>query len=131
VVQKVVDVNPADAAELTSIATFLPVRRWRHVIPFFRMARRVEQQARKSEGLVRYGLKTDFPHRQFWTYSVWRNRKAVGSFVAAEPHATAVKLFSRWAGKGAAFVEWNDPDGKIDWAEADRRLKNPTFYYQE
>jgi hypothetical protein len=131
VVQKVVEVNPADATELTSIATFLPVRKWRHVIPFFRMARRVEQQARKSEGLVRYGLKTDFPHRQFWTYSVWRNRKAVGSFVAAEPHATAVKLFSRWAGKGAAFVEWNDPDGKIDWAEADRRLKNPTFYYQE
>jgi hypothetical protein len=131
VVRKVVEVSPTDAAELTSIATFLPVRKWRYVIPFFRMARRVEQQARKSEGLVRYGLKTDFPHRRFWTYSVWKSRGAVGSFVAAEPHSSAVKLFSRWAEKGAAFVEWTGPDGKVDWAEANRRLKNPTFYYQE
>jgi hypothetical protein len=38
-------------------------------------------------------------------------------------------MFEQWAGKGAAFVEWNNTDGRVDWAEADRRLKNPTFYY--
>jgi len=38
-------------------------------------------------------------------------------------------MFAHWAGKGAAFVEWTNADGKVDWDEADRRLKDPTFYY--
>jgi hypothetical protein len=88
----------------------------------------VEQQLRKSDGLIRYGLKTDLPHKRFWTHSVWKGRGNIGAFVAAQPHATAVKMFSQWAGKGAAFVKWDNADGKVDWDEADW-LKNPTFYY--
>ena len=41
---------------------------------------------------------------------------------------TAVEMFAHWAGTGAAF-EWTNADGKVDWDEADRRLKDPTFYY--
>jgi hypothetical protein len=89
----------------------------------------VERQLRESEGLVRYGLRTDLPHKRFWTYSVWNSRQGIGPFVAAQPHATAVEMFAHWAGKGAAFVEWTNADGKVDWDEADRRLKDPTFYY--
>ena len=128
-VQRIVEVSPADAPEFTSIATYLPVRRWRHVISFFRMASRVEKQLQKTVGVVRYGLKTDFPRKRFWTYSVWNNRQAVGRFVAAEPHAAAVRKFAQWAGDGASFVEWTSNDGKVDWAEANRRLRAPTFYY--
>jgi hypothetical protein len=130
-VQKVVEVASADADEFTSVATYLPVRKWRHVIPFFRMSGRVEDQLRGTEGVVRYGLKTDFLHKRFWTYSVWKSRQAVGPFVAADPHATAVKKFAVWAGEGAAFVEWSNTDGKVDWEEAARRLKSPTFYYRK
>ncbi|HZD12301.1 MAG TPA: hypothetical protein VE177_02120 [Candidatus Binatus sp.] len=130
-VQKVVEVSPADTPEFTSVATYLPVRKWRHVISFFRMSGRVEQQLRRTEGVVRYGLKTDFRHKRFWTYSVWKNRQAIRPFVESEPHATAVKKFVRWAGEGAAFVQWNNNDGKVDWEEANRRLKNPTFYYRK
>ncbi len=89
----------------------------------------VEQELRKTEGVVRYGLRTDLPRKRFWTYAVWKDRKPIGPFVSREPHATAVKLFAEWAGEGAAFVEWGNSDGKVDWEEADRRLKNPTFYY--
>ena len=128
-VQKVVEVGPPGEGEFVSIALFLPVRRWRDVVAFLRLAGQVEQQLRKSEGLVRYGLKTDLPRKRFWTYSVWMGREGIGPFVAAQPHATAVKTFARWAGKGAAFVEWNNSDGTVDWEEAARRLKNPTFYY--
>jgi quinol monooxygenase YgiN len=130
-VKKAVEVSPADAGEFTSIATYLPVKKWRHVIPFLRMSGRVEQQLRRTEGAVRYGLKTDLPHKRFWTYSVWKDRQAIGPFVAAEPHATAVKRFAEWAGQGAAFVEWKNPDGAVDWEEADRQLKKPTFYYKK
>jgi hypothetical protein len=91
----------------------------------------VERQLRRTEGVVRYGLKTDFPHKRFWTYSVWSSRESIGRFVVAEPHATAVKKFAEWASEGAAFVEWDNADGKVDWKEADSRLKSPTFYYRK
>ncbi|HEV2139502.1 MAG TPA: hypothetical protein VGR53_11765 [Nitrososphaerales archaeon] len=99
-VQKVVEVSPADFGEFTSVATYLPVGRWRHVIVFFRRSGLVERQLRKTEGVVRYGLKTDFLHKRFWTYSVWKDRKAIGFFVTTEPHATAVKRICRMGRRG-------------------------------
>jgi len=130
-VQRVVEVSQAEIGSFTSIATYLPVRRWRHVIPFFRMSGRVEEQLRRTEGVVRYGLKTDFLRKRFWTCSIWKDRKAVGPFVTGEPHATAVRKFAEWAGDGAAFVEWDSADGRVDWEEAAHRLKSPTFYYRK
>lgn len=116
--------------ELLCIATFLPVRRWRSVIPFLRMSFKVEKQIRQSSGLVRYGLRTNLPRKQFWTLSVWADRKATMSFVSAEPHQTAVRNFERWAGAGAAFVEWTTGDAGFSWKTALEKLKNPTFYYK-
>jgi hypothetical protein len=126
-VRRVVEVSSADASEFTLVATYLPVGKWRHIIPFLRMSGRVEQQLRRTEGVVRYGLKTDFLHKRFWTFSVWKDPKAIGPFVAQEPHAIAVKRFAEWAGEGAAFVEWGNTDGILDWEEMERKLKNPTF----
>ena len=54
-VQRVVEVRPAGVGGFVSIATFLPVRRWRDVVAFLRLAGKVEQQLRKPDGLVRYG----------------------------------------------------------------------------
>lgn len=55
---------------------------------------------------------------------------AVRDFVEIEPHQVAVRRFERWAGQGAAFVEWESSQSKVPWAEAMERLKNPTFYYR-
>jgi len=95
------------------------------------MSGRVERQLKTTGGVVRYGLKTNFFHKRFWTYSVWKNYEAIRPFVSSDPHATAIKKFALWSGEGAPFVEWKNPDGKIDWNEADRRLKTPTFYYHQ
>jgi len=129
-VHREVEVSPSDAKEFSSVATYLPVGKWRHVISFLRMSGRVEQQLKQTKGVVRYGLKTDLPHKRFWTYSVWESRQFIGPFVTSEPHATAVRKFGEWAGEGAAFVQWDSSDGRIDWEEAGRRLRNPTFYYR-
>lgn len=128
--QKQVEVSRADApGGYMCVATFLPVRRWRDLIPFLAMSRRVEEQLKHTPGLVRYGLKTNFLRRRFWTFSVWRDRGAMARFVPAEPHATAVGRFKEWAGPGAAFAEWQSRDGSINWTETLNRLKTPTFYY--
>ena len=91
----------------------------------------IDKQLRRTEGVVRFGLRVDFKRKRFWTYSVWVNADAIRSFVTTEPHSIAVKKFSKWAGEGAAFVQWTNPDGKVDWAEGDRQLTNPTFYYHQ
>lgn len=112
------------------IATFLPVRSWRHVVPFIRLSMRIEGQLKQSPGIVRYGLKTNLPKKHFWTLSVWSERMAVRDFVEMEPHQIAVQKFEQWAGPGAAFVEWESSESNVPWAEAMERLKNPTFYYR-
>jgi hypothetical protein len=128
--QKQVEVSRADSGEFVCIATFLPVRRWRDIIPFLRMTSRVERQLKETKGLIRYGLRTDFFRKYFWTYTVWKDRGSVNIFVRAEPHSMAVERFKEWAGEGPAFVEWNCTDASINWKEAMERLKNPTFYYK-
>lgn len=122
------EVNPPKGSNFVSVATFLPVRRWVDVIPFLRTSSRISEQLKKSE-VVRFGLKTNLPRKRFWTLSVWPDRDSMRRFVAAEPHATATRKFAKWGGQGAAFVEWTNNDGSIDWMDAMRRLKTPTRYY--
>ncbi|HEX5481015.1 MAG TPA: hypothetical protein VFZ08_00145 [Terriglobia bacterium] len=129
--EKWADVNPRnDSGDLLCIATFLPLKSWRDLIPFFRMSLRIERQLKRSPALVRYSLRTDLPHKRFWTLSLWNERGGVNTFVSAEPHATAVRRFEKWAGPGAAFVEWTVADKAPGWPEALEKLQTPTFYYQ-
>jgi Domain of unknown function (DUF3291) len=123
------EVNPSTGGDFVSVATFLPVRRWVDVIPFLRMSSKVTGQLMKSD-VIRFGLKTDLLHKRFWTLSVWADRESMRRFVAAEPHATAARKFAKWAGQGAAFAEWKNNDGSINWDDAMERLEKPTFYFR-
>ncbi len=105
------------------IATFLPIKRWRHLIPFLVMSWRIEQQVGKTSGVLRYGVRADLFKRRFWTVSVWSSRSASETFVRSEPHATAVHLFNQWAAPDSAFLQWIGPDDNIKWAEIIERLQ--------
>ncbi len=94
------------------------------------MTGKVQKQLEQSKGLVRYGLKTDLPHKRFWTFSVWRDRESMENFAGMNPHTDAISKFSDWAGEGAAFVEWKATNGAVDWDLASKQLENPTFRYQ-
>jgi hypothetical protein len=131
VMQEQRDAGSVKQKELIHIATFLPLKSWLYIIPFMRMTSKVLKQAKETEGMVRYGVKGDFPKRHFWTFSIWKDEDSLRRFVMAEPHATAIKNFAKWAGEGAAFMEWTSPDDLVDWPETIERLKNPTFYYNE
>ena len=130
-VAKSVEITQAEPnTELLCVATYLPLRRYRDIIPFMRMTFRIEKQLKGSPGLVRYGLRTDIPKKRFWTFSVWKDKASANSFVREQPHHQAVELFARWAGKGAAFVEWSSAEAPIDWGKAMERLRIPMFYYK-
>jgi hypothetical protein len=115
----------------TCIATFLPLRSWKHMISFQLMTWKVLKQIKRSEGIVNYAVKANFPKKHFWAFSIWKDKVSLRRFVSQEPHAIAVKKFETWAGEGSAFVEWTSKSDKIDWSEALQKLQNPTFYYRE
>jgi hypothetical protein len=100
------------------------------MVPFQLMTSKVLKQVKETNGAMNYAVKADFPKKHFWTLSIWKDQDSLRRFVTAEPHATAIKKFTEWAGEGSAFVEWTNPSNSIDWAEALERLKNPTFYYK-
>jgi uncharacterized protein DUF3291 len=112
-------------------ATFLPIKSWRHMIPFQLMTSKVLRQAKHSHGILDYAVKADFPKKHFWTLSIWKDRESMRQFVMTEPHLTAMEKFDEWAGDGSAFADWTSSSTSIDWEEAMRRLQNPTFYYNK
>ncbi len=69
--------SPAgDDAELLHVATYLPLKGWRHVIPFLAMSMRIEKQLKHSSGVVSYGLRAKVANRHFWTLSIWTEPEA-------------------------------------------------------
>jgi len=116
-------------ADFFCVATALPLRYWKHVLPFLVLTMRIRAQLRTSPGLVRYRLKAAWLHKQFWTVSVWRRKTDADAFVRSGPHAYAVKKFQEWAAPGAAFVEWHGSQERVAWSEAFERLNAPTFTY--
>lgn len=122
---------PSDhsADDFFCVATLLPIRRWKDVLPFLLLSRQVKKQIQTSPGIVRYRLKAHWWAKRFWTLSVWRSKVAAQAFVRSGAHAVAVQEFHDWAGPGAAFAEWYSPKKRVRWREAFDRLKNPTFTY--
>src|ERR671918_137022 len=108
------------------IATYLPLSRWRHFLPFLRLSGRVQRQLVKSRGIVKYGVAADLLYKRFWTVSIWTSLDAADAFVQAEPHATAIRLFPDWAAEGAKFVRWSSEEPRICWEEVIRRLESTT-----
>jgi hypothetical protein len=123
--------DPKKQEEFICVATFLPLKAWKYMIPFQLMTSKVLKQVKQTKGVMNYAVKADFPKKHFWTLSTWKDQDSLRRFVMAEPHATAIKRFSKWAGEGSAFVEWTSSSDSIDWKEALERLKNPTFYYKK
>jgi hypothetical protein len=89
------------------------------------------KQIKESEGAINYAVKGNLLKKHFWTLSVWRDNNSLRHFIMEEPHATAVREFTEWAGEGSAVVEWTSAEDTIDWSEALKMFENPTYYYKK
>ena len=125
------DAKRTEQQEFVCVATFLPLKRWRDLISFMMLSRKVLKQIKNSKGIADYAVKADLSKKNFWTLSIWNDIESLKLFVPKEPHATAIKKFTEWAGEGSAFVEWTKPSKEINWPEAMIKLENPTFYYKK
>lgn len=119
--------NSQSQEKYIHVATFLPLKGWRYMIPFQLMTSKVLKQAKQSDGIIDYSVKGDFPKRHFWTLSIWKDRDSMRQFVSAEPHAKAMKKFEEWAGDGSAFVDWTSSSRSIDWGRSNQKASEPDF----
>ena len=110
-------------AQVFFSATYIPVRSYRFLIPFFRNSAKVEKQATATAGLIEYQLQADPIARRFWTVSLWTDPNLLAAFVKTEPHASAMRVFPQWAAPGYGSVEWTSDSAAIDWPDVERRLR--------
>ena len=125
------EVNQAEpAGQLFYSPTLLPLKSHFSIPGFMRLSMRIVAQLRSTEGVVRYGVKTDLPRKTFQTFTVWTDPEAMRAFVRTELHRAAVARFWDWRQEGSgATVEWTETDRPVSWPEINERLKEPTFVF--
>ena len=113
------DVAWTAAAEMESgheyvvMASHLPLRSVTSTPRFFRAVAAISTQLRSTDGLVGYTLRAKPLARDYWTLSVWTDRRALQAFMRTAPHLgvmSSLKPFMR----PTKFFEWNitAPDGR-------------------
>jgi hypothetical protein len=51
--------------EFLWVATFLPLKSWKYMIPFQVMTSKVLKQAKETKGVMNYAVRADFPKKHF------------------------------------------------------------------
>jgi hypothetical protein len=120
-----INVETADHdADLTIIASRLPLRSHRHVPRFLWHTWLVHRQLARSPGLVGCSMDARPLAKTFWTVSAWTNRPDLGGFDRSSPHRAA-KDAIRSAMLPSTFVMWSCRAGSlpITWREVRGRVE--------
>jgi hypothetical protein len=124
--EQTVEVAPPGAGPYLLIATYLPLTHWRHLFQFFKLSSQIQQEMRKTPGVIRFSVRAKVLRKQFWTCSVWKMPGAedrVESFVYSGNHNGAVNAFAHWDNKGQSFVRWTSDSTEIRWPDVLKRLE--------
>ena len=115
--------DPDPGAELTVMASRLPLRSHANIPRFLVQTVRVHRQLAESPGLIGYSLDAHLLAKTFWTVSAWRNRPDLGTFDRTSPHAAA-KGALRSSMMPSTFVLWRclPKDLPITWGEVRQRI---------
>jgi heme-degrading monooxygenase HmoA len=114
---------PDPDAELTVMASRLPLRSHANVPRFLVQTLRVRRQLDRSPGLIGYSLDAHLLTKTFWTVSAWRSRPDLGTFDRSSPHAAA-KGTLRSSMMPSTFVMWRclPEELPITWGEVRERI---------
>ena len=110
-------------AEVTVMASRLPLRRYRHIPGFMAATLRIRRQLAAAEGLGGYALDAELMRKTFWTVSAWADREHLQRFERADPHHAATRTI-RPRMEPSTFVFWTGKAGElpIGWDEVRRRI---------
>lgn len=106
------------SCEYLALLSYLPLRTYSKIPAFIRYSLQVQQQMRKTPGVIGYSMRAKILSRDFWTVSVWEDDRALMEFVRTAPHGEVMKSiaphmgatrFTRWKLRGSAVPPtWHD-----------------------
>jgi hypothetical protein len=113
--------NPDD--DFVALLTYLPLKSYLRVLPFFIYSAQVMRQLASADGLAGYSFLARPLSKQFWTLSAWKNEDALRKFVEHPPHARIMTAMAPHMGP-TKFVRWRVKGSELplDWQDALRRF---------
>lgn len=110
--------------EYLALISYLPLKRFWMIPKFLVYMQAIQNQLRKSRGLIGYSLLAHFLHRRFWTLSVWEDEKALMEFVRNLPHSQVMLTLTPHIDK-TKFVQWRIRGSAVPvtWEEGFRQLQ--------
>ena len=114
-------------AELTVMASRLPLHSGSRIPAFLSATMRIRRQLAEAPGLVGYALDAKLSDKTFWTVSAWRERELLEAFAATDPHRRDVNKI-RPHMEPTTFVFWTATADElpITWDEVRRRIAATT-----
>lgn len=91
--------------EFLWVATFLPLKSWKYMIPFQVMSSKVLKQAKETKGVMNYAVKADFPKSTSGRYLFGKIEILLGTLLWQSP--MQLLLRSSLNGLERALHLWN------------------------
>lgn len=115
--------DPEATRDYLAFATHLELRSALGLPRFAWYSLRIERQLARTQGLVGYSFRRQFPTR-YWTMSAWESERHLLEFVRAMPHARVRRVLqpsrerfatARWHVSGSALpLAWTDALRQLD-----------------
>ena len=117
--------SPDPSGNVVALLSYLPLKSYRRVLPFFLYTAQVMKQLASAQGLLGYSLLARPLLKRFWTLSAWENADALQAFVQHAPHVRIMAALSPYMDK-TRFVRWTAKGSQLPlrWDDALRRLEN-------
>jgi hypothetical protein len=108
--------------EYVALLSYLPPRKYRKILEFFRYTVQIQRQIRETPGAIGYGMRAKVFSRNFWTLSVWEDDRALMEFARRAPHGEVMKSIAPHMG-ATRFTRWKVPGSAVPptWNEAMKR----------
>lgn len=108
--------------EYIALLSFLPLKKYRVIPRFIRFSTQIQEQLRRTPGVIGYALRAKVLSRNFWTLSVWEDETALMDFVLKIPHGEVMKALAPFMGR-TKITQWKVAGSTLPlrWEEVIRR----------
>ena len=96
---------PEPNGDVVALLSYLPLKSYWRVLPFFLYTAQVMRQLASAQGLLGYSLLARPLSKRFWTLSAWENAQALQTFVYHLPHVRIMAELTPHMDK-TRFVRW-------------------------
>jgi quinol monooxygenase YgiN len=116
---------PDPNGEFVALLSYLPLKSYWRVLPFFLYTAQVVKQLTSAQGLLGYSVLARPLSKRFWTLSAWNSEAALRTFVDHPPHVRIMTALTPHMDK-TDFVRWmvKASELPLSWDDALRRFSS-------